>query len=112
MGASVDLSYLQSNGWMVLLVLLIGLGFRSVGVIVCVLGAKLTWKERLFAVLSYIPKATVQASIGGIAASLGLSCGDTILTVSVLAIIITAPIGALLIDTLHPILLKKEASIV
>ncbi len=111
-GASVDLSYLQSNGWMALLVLFIGLGFRSVGVIVCVLGAKLTWKERLFAVLSYIPKATVQASIRGIAASLGLSCGGTILTLSVLAIIITAPLGALLIDTLHPILLKEGAGIV
>lgn len=107
-GASVDLSYLKDDGWLALLVLIIGLLARSIGVIICILGTKLTWKERLFSIISYIPKATVQASIGGIAASLMLPCGGIILTVSVLAIMVTAPLGALLIDTLHPALLKRD----
>lgn len=111
-GASVDLSYLKNDGWMALLVLIIGLICRSIGVVICIIGTKLTWKERVFAIISYLPKATVQASIGGIAASLMLPCGGIILTVSVLAIMVTAPIGALLIDTLHPMLLKKEAQLV
>ena len=69
---------------------------------------KLNFKERIFAVISYLPKATVQASIGGIALAMGLSCGSIILTVSVISILITAPIGAILIDNLADKLLTQK----
>ena len=107
-GASVDISYAANNFGMSVLVLLIALSFRTVGVILCVLGTKLSWKERFFCVFAYLPKATVQASIGGIALAEGLECGAMILTVSVLSILITAPIGAFLIDMLSPKLLKVD----
>lgn len=97
-GAAVDFRLITSVGWQAVVVLLIGLSFRTVGVVVCMLFAKATWLERFFAVFAYLPKATVQASIGGIALSLGLGCGNVILLVSVLAIVVTAPIGAFLID--------------
>ena len=106
-GASIDFSFAVKNGGMALVVLLIGLGFRSIGVFLSVLCTPLSFKEKVFVFISYIPKATVQASIGGIALSLGLSCGNIILTVSVLSILITAPIGAILIDSLKRVLLKK-----
>ena len=80
------------------MVLVIGLIFRSVGVYLCILGTGMNWKEKLFCVFAYLPKATVQASIGGIALSMGLPCGGIILAVAVLAIVITAPIGGFLID--------------
>ena len=107
-GASVDFSYALNNIWGSLLVLLIGLSFRTIGVIVCLLFTKLTRKERIFCIFAYLPKATVQASIGGIALSLEITCGAIVLTVSVLAIIVTAPIGAFLIDMLGKKLLAKE----
>ena len=97
-GAAVDFRLITSVGWQAVVVLLIGLSFRTLGVILCMLFAKATWRERFFAVFAYLPKATVQASIGGIALSLGLDCGSVVLLVSVLAIVITAPIGAFLID--------------
>ena len=97
-GAAVDFRLITSVGWQAVVVLLIGLSFRTVGVILCMLFAKATWRERFFAVFAYLPKATVQASIGGIALSLGLDCGSVVLLVSVLAIVVTAPIGAFLID--------------
>ncbi|MDE7161344.1 MAG: cation:proton antiporter, partial [Anaeroplasmataceae bacterium] len=106
-GASIDFTFALKNGLMAFVVLLIGLGFRSIGVFLSLLCTRLTWKERGFTILSYIPKATVQASIGGIALSLGLSCGAIILTVSVLSILITAPVGAILIDTLKTKLLDN-----
>ena len=99
-GAAVDFRLITSTGWQAIVVLCIGLLFRGIGVILCMLFAKATWKERLFAVCAYLPKATVQASIGGIALSYGLDCGNIIILVSVLAIVITAPIGAFLIDIL------------
>lgn len=99
-GAAVDFRLITSTGWQAIVVLGIGLSFRAVGVIFCMLFSKATWKERFFTVFAYIPKATVQASIGGIALSLGLECGNIILLVSVLAIVFTAPIGAFLIDFL------------
>lgn len=107
-GASVDFSALGSGTGWALLVLFIGLIFRSIGVFVSVSFTKFDFHEKLFIVMSYIPKATVQASIGGIALSMGLECGSIILTVAVLAILITAPIGALLIDNFSKKLLKKE----
>lgn len=100
-GISVDLDYAFSAGFMPLLVLLIGLLFRMMGVLVCLLFTKLTFKERLFTMFSYLPKATVQASIGGIALSIGLQCGPLVLTVSVLSILITAPLGAILMDSTY-----------
>ena len=105
-GISVNLDYAFSAGLMPLLLLAIALLFRMVGVLVSLLFTKLNWKERLYCVLSYIPKATVQASIGGIALSLGLPVGNLVLTISVLAILITAPLGAILMDNLYKRLLR------
>lgn len=97
-GAAVDFKYIIESGGFGILVLVIGLIFRSVGVYLCILGTGMNWKEKLFCVFAYLPKATVQASIGGIALSMGLPCGGIILAVAVLAIVITAPIGGFLID--------------
>ena len=107
-GATLNLNYALSNMGPSLLVLLAGLTFRSLGVGLSLLLTNYNYKERLFIMLAYIPKATVQASIGGIALSMNLASGQTILTVSIIAILITAPIGAFLIDFLAPRLLKKK----
>ncbi len=104
-GAQVDLSYAVSFGARLLPVVLLSLLFRMVGVFVCVLGTPLRFRERLFCAIAYLPKATVQAAIGGIALSAGLACGNLILTCAVLAILLTAPLGALLIDTTYKRLL-------
>ena len=105
-GATVDFNYAINNGLIAILILVVGLLFRTIGVMICLIKTNLTFKERVFTILAYIPKATVQASIGGIALSLGLSCGSIIITVSVIAILITAPIGAILIDNLSDKLLN------
>lgn len=97
-GATVNISYLGKVGAKALLVIVGALVFRMLGVFVCLLGTSLKRKERLFAMLAYTPKATVQAAIGGIPLALGFACGDTVLTVAVLAIAITAPLGAFAID--------------
>ena len=76
------------------------------GVLLCMVRTKLNFKERLFCMFAYMPKATVQAAIGGIPLSMGLSCGNIVLTVAVLAIIITAPLGAFIIDLTYKKLLK------
>lgn len=107
-GAAVDFKYIVSSGGFGILVLLIGLVFRSVGVVICLLGSKLNLKETVFCIFAYLPKATVQASIGGIALSYGLSCGPIVLAVAVLAIVITAPIGGFLIDSFGKRWLSKE----
>ena len=78
------------------------------GVFVCLLGTNLTSKERLFTMIAYTPKATVQAAIGGIPLSVGLSCGDIVLTVAVLAIVTTAPLGAFAIDNTYKTFISKE----
>ena len=82
--------------------------FRMAGVDLCMAGTKLKLKERAFCMLAYTPKATVQAAIGGVPLSMGLACGNTVLTVAVLAIIITAPLGAFAIDMTYRKLLKKS----
>lgn len=82
--------------------------FRMAGVVLCMAGTKLKLKERVFCMLAYTPKATVQAAIGGVPLSMGLACGNTVLTVAVLAIIITAPLGAFAIDMTYRKLLKKS----
>ena len=78
------------------------------GVFVCLLKTKFSGKERLFCMLAYTPKATVQAAIGGVPLAMGLSCGNIVLTVAVLAILITAPLGAFMIDGTYRKLLQKE----
>lgn len=98
-GASVDIRYTLSAGLGVVAMIIIGLVFRSVGVLLCLLGTSLNKKERLYAVFAYLPKATVQAAIGAVPLSMGLSCGNIILSVAVLAILITAPLGAILMDS-------------
>lgn len=107
-GACVNFNVLKTNALYGFLVLLIGLIFRTIGVLICLIKTKYKFKEKLFIIISYIPKATVQASIGGIALSLGLGSGEIILTVAVLSILITAPLGAILIDNLAHKLIVKE----
>lgn len=97
-GATVNISYLGKVGLSAVLVITGALIFRMLGVFLCLLKTELNSKEKLFTMLAYTPKATVQAAIGGIPLALGFSCGDTILTVAVLAIVITAPLGAFAID--------------
>ena len=97
-GASVEVKYFFSNLLLGLVVVIIGLFFRSIGVMVSLLGTKYNFKEKIFIIISYLPKATVQASIGGIALSMGLPGGELILSVAVIAILMTAPIGAIGID--------------
>ena len=97
-GATVNISYLGKVGIRALIVIICALIFRMLGVFICLLGTSLKRKERLFTMLAYTPKATVQAAIGGIPLALGFACGDTVLTVAVLAIVITAPLGAFAID--------------
>lgn len=100
-GATVDISYAAAAGAAAVLAVLGALVFRMVGVFVCVLGTKLSRKERLFCMLAYTPKATVQAAIGSVPLSLGLGCGQIVLTVAVVAILLTAPLGAFAIDLTH-----------
>lgn len=108
-GAAVDIRYMANAGMMAVLLIFGALVFRTVGVWLCLAGTKLNRKERLFCVMAYLPKATVQAAIGAVPLANGLSCGDLVLSVAVLAIVITAPIGAFLIDYFHPKLLEKSA---
>ena len=107
-GATVNIGYLGNVGVKALLVIIGALVFRMLGVFVCLLGTKLSSKERLFAMMAYTPKATVQAAIGGIPLAMGLACGETVLTVAVLAIVLTAPLGAFAIDLSYKKLLEKE----
>ena len=107
-GACVDISHLANAGVSVLLLLAGALVFRMLGVWVCLLKTALSGREKLFCMLSYMPKATVQAAIGGIPLAMGLPCGDTILTVAVAAIMITAPLGAFAIDRTYQKFLIKN----
>lgn len=110
-GCATDVHYaLSSNGAILVGVLLIGLVCRSIGVFVCILNTQFDKKEKIFITLSYLPKATVQASIGGIALAEGLACGTLVITAAVISILITAPIGALLMDNLYKKMLVQEAS--
>lgn len=107
-GAAVDIRYTFSAGAVSLLLIVAALIFRSAGVLLCLIGTPLNKKEKLFCVFSYLPKATVQAAIGSVPLSMGLACGNTVLSIAVLSIIITAPIGAFLMDTSYKKLLKHE----
>ena len=97
-GAAVDIRYTLKGGLPAVTMIMIGLLFRSVGVWISALGTKLNMKERLFCVIAYLPKATVQAAIGSVPLAMGLPCGNIVLSVAVLAILITAPLGAIGMD--------------
>lgn len=106
-GATVDIKYAFSAGIMAILLIFGVLVFRMIGILICLIKTKLNKKERLFCMIAYCSKATVQAAIGSIPLTMGLSCGNIVLTVAVLSILITAPLGAFFIELLYKKLLKK-----
>lgn len=107
-GATVDLNYVAAAGLLSVCVVVFAMMFRMAGVFCCLLKTKLDKKERGFCMVAYTPKATVQAAIGGVPLSMGLACGDQVLALAVIAILITAPFGAICIDKLYKKLLKKD----
>lgn len=109
-GAEVDVRFALQAGAMIVAVMALAMMLRLLGVWLCVLGTKLNNKERLFCIIAYMPKATVQAAIGAIPLSMGLACGQVVLTAAVLSILITAPVGAFLIDVLYKKLLNEPIS--
>lgn len=110
-GATVDLHYAYAAGLSAVILIFGVLVFRMAGVWCCLLRTKLIFKERLFCMLAYMPKATVQAAIGSVPLAMGLSCGNIVLTVAVLAILITAPLGAFLIDLTYKKLLPRDEKV-
>lgn len=107
-GAAVDIHYVTSAAIPAILLIFGVLCFRMLGVFLCMLHTKLSLKERLFCMIAYMPKATVQAAIGGVPLAMGLECGTIVLTIAVMAILITAPLGAFLIEITHKKLLKQD----
>jgi NhaP-type Na+/H+ or K+/H+ antiporter len=105
-GAQVNIAVAYNAGLQGLAIIIIGLIGRSIGVYISLLGTNLNWKERLFCIISYIPKATVQAAIGAVPLSIGVESGEIILAIAVLAILITAPLGAIGIKITGDKLLK------
>lgn len=108
-GATVNVGYLGKVGIKALLVVAGALLFRMLGVFICLLGTNLKGREKLFVMMAYTPKATVQAAIGGIPFALGFACGDTVLTVAVVAIVLTAPLGAFAMDLTYKALLSSPS---
>ena len=106
-GASINISYAKDMWTLALLIITIGLAFRILGVMISLISSDLNKKEKTFSMLAYLPKATVQAAIGGVALSYGLDKGDLILSVAVVSILYTAPLGALLIDKTYKKFLEK-----
>lgn len=109
-GATVDIKYAVGAGLSAVVVILFSLLFRMAGVFVCMIKTQLTLKERVFCMIAYLPKATVQAAIGSLPLAMGLPCGKIVLTVAVMAILITAPLGAFGIDMTYKRLLEKETN--
>lgn len=107
-GASVAIDHARDAGLKAIALILLVLLFRMLGVFFCLLGTKLNFKERLFSMIAYTPKATVQAAIGGLPLAMGLGCGEVVLTVSVVAILLTAPLGAFGIDLTYKRFLQAE----
>ena len=107
-GAAVDIRYTLNAGITAVALIFLALAIRSCGVLLCTIGTSLTGKERLFCVIAYLPKATVQAAIGSVPLAAGLSCGKIILSVAVMGIVITAPLGAFGMDMTYQKLLIKE----
>lgn len=110
-GAAVDIRYMLKAGIAAVLMILTALVFRTIGVLLCMVKTDLTWKERLFCVIAYLPKATVQAAIGSVPLASGLPCGEIVLSVAVMAIILTAPLGAIGMDATYQKLLEKESDL-
>lgn len=108
-GAAVDIRYMAQAGVMAAAMILLALIIRAAGVLLCMLGTSLNLKERIFCVIAYLPKATVQAAIGSVPLAMGLPCGQIVLSVAVLAIMITAPLGALGMDLTYRRLLFKRS---
>lgn len=108
-GAEVDIKYMTGIGFAGVLLIFLGLLIRSIGVFISVVGSRLSKNEKIFTILAYTPKATVQAAIGSVALAKGIGSGMAILSIAVLGIIITAPLGAILIDKSYKKLLKKAA---
>lgn len=106
-GASVNIQYALNAGIATIILIILVLLFRMLGVFVCLLKTRITIKERIFCMIAYTPKATVQAAIGGVPLAMGLGCGEIVLTVAVIAILITATFGAFGIDLSYKKLLKK-----
>ncbi len=106
-GAAVDIRYTLDAGLMALVMILIALVLRSAGVLICLINTKLNKKERLYCVIAYLPKATVQAAIGSVPLALGLPCGNIVLSVAVLSILVTAPLGAIGMDLSYKKLLTE-----
>lgn len=107
-GAAVDIRYTMKAGIVAIFVILLALMFRSIGVAICMIKTPLNKKERIFCILAYLPKATVQAAIGSVPLAAGVACGQLALSVAVLGILITAPLGAIAIDaTFKRLLIKK-----
>jgi NhaP-type Na+/H+ or K+/H+ antiporter len=109
-GAAVDIRYTLSAGVSVLIMIFLALIFRSIGVLFCLVGTGFSLKEKLFCVLAYLPKATVQAAIGAVPLAAGLPSGKIILSVAVLSILVTAPLGAFAIDANYKKVLEKETA--
>lgn len=107
-GAMVNISYAFKAGINVILIIIGSLLFRMIGVFICLLTTKFNKKEKIFCFIAYMPKATVQAAIGAIPLSIGLSCGDLALTIAVCSILLSAPVGAYLIDNLYDKLLTHD----
>ena len=110
-GATVNIEYLGKVGVKAFIVIIGALLFRMLGVFICLFGTNIKKRERLFIMMAYTPKATVQAAIGGVPLALGFSCGDTVLTVAVLAIVLTAPLGAFAIDISYKKMLQKNRNL-
>ena len=106
-GAEVDIKYMTRIGFIGIALIFLGLLIRSIGVFISVAGSRLSKNEKIFTILAYTPKATVQAAIGSVALANGIESGMAILSIAVLGIIITAPLGAILIDKSYKKLLKK-----
>lgn len=106
-GAAVDIRYTLHAGLAAILMIALALVIRALGVCICLLHTPLNAKERLFCVIAYLPKATVQAAIGSVPLAMGLPCGQIVLSVAVLAILITAPLGAMGIDMTYQTFLVK-----
>ena len=110
-GAAVDIRYMLKAGIAAVLMIFTALVFRTIGVLLCMIKTDLTWKERLFCVIAYLPKATVQAAIGSVPLAAGLPCGEIVLSVAVMAIILTVPLGAIGMDATYQKLLEKESDL-
>lgn len=107
-GASVNINYAMKAGLAAVILIILVLLFRMVGVYLCLLKTNLPRKERIFCMIAYTPKATVQAAIGGVPLAMGLPCGEIVLTVAVVAILFTAPVGAFMIEGTYKRLLAQD----